>query len=69
MPDKIEELADQIYQIIGKGSSGKISDLIVAFSEMKNLLRAELSTHYNKGYHDGIDFQQKLQIKKQQKEN
>lgn len=66
MSDKIESLTDTIYSTFTqKASSGKISDLIIAFKEVNNILKVELEKAYKNGYEAAKN---ELKIK-QQKEN
>ena len=70
--------ANQIFDEIMKnvmnvpqteGHTKMIEGQFKAVKDSTELLKAELSKIYNKGYAEGIEFQKKLQIQKQQKEN
>lgn len=70
MSDKINELADTIYKtILEKGASGKISDLLAGFADMKDILRKELNEEFVRGYNTAMKDIKIAKTVKQQKEN
>lgn len=70
MSDKINELADKIYKtILEKGASGKISDLLAGFADMKDVLRKELNEEFVRGYNTAMKDIKLAKTAKQQKEN
>lgn len=64
-----QELTDEVFNIITKNSSGKISDLIIAYKEAENVLKNSLSAAYNLGLKDGKQQVKNELINKQKKEN
>lgn len=68
--DKINSITDNVYSvIIQKGSTGKMTDLITAFNEVKKILKDELSKEYLRGYNTAAKEIERKNILKQQKEN
>lgn len=69
MSEKINALADTIFSIMTKGGTGKISDMIKSFDELKGLLKQELEKEYTRGYHTAKNEIKIEKTLKQQKEN
>jgi len=52
-----------------KAGSGKISEMIIGFNEVKEILKNELSKEFKKGYDTAVREIKATSIIKQQKEN
>ncbi|PIF44893.1 hypothetical protein CLU96_1889 [Chryseobacterium sp. 52] len=70
MSNKINELADSIYKtILESGATGKISDLLAGFADLKSVLKSELEKEYTRGYHTAKNEIKINKTLKQQNEN
>lgn len=52
-----------------KAGSGKISEMIIGFNEVKEILRKEFSKEYTRGYETAVSEYKAEKTLKQQKEN
>ncbi|MCU7615635.1 hypothetical protein NZ698_00375 [Chryseobacterium sp. PBS4-4] len=68
--DKLNSIADNIFkEILNKGASGKMTDFVSAFNEVKSILKNEFSKEFMRGYNKATDEKQNALMIKQQKEN
>ena len=70
----VDQIFDEVMKyVLGVPQNVTYSETIKAqakaIKDSKDLLTKELGIIYNKGYEDGVKFQQNQQLKKQQKEN
>lgn len=61
-----DNLLNTFTQKIG---SGKISDMIIGFNEVKKILKTEFSSEFKRGYDAAVKEIKTMSVIKQQKEN
>lgn len=68
--DKLNSITDNVFnEILQKGASGKMTDFVSAFNEVKKILKDEFSKEYLRGYNTAEKNIKNKNILKQQKEN